>query len=51
MRIERTIVGHDLDYSEIDELDEIDEDQQLTLIWCAKHRKYEWHWLAHTSED
>lgn len=35
--------GHDLDYSEIDELDEIDGDEQLALIWCNTHRKYEWH--------
>jgi hypothetical protein len=36
---------HDLDLSEIDELDEIDGDQQLCLVWCDVHRCHEWHWL------
>lgn len=36
---------HDLDLSEIDELDEINDDEQQALVWCRKHRKYEWHWL------
>ena len=38
-------IYHDLDYSEIDELDEIDGDEQLSLIWCDAHEEYEWHWL------
>ena len=37
--------GHDLDYSEIDELDERADDEQLVLIWCDTHNKYEWHWI------
>jgi hypothetical protein len=36
---------HDLDYSDIDELDEIDEYRQLALVWCRVHEKYEWHWV------
>jgi hypothetical protein len=36
---------HDLDFTEIDEIDDIDDDQQLVLIWCSKHRVYEWHWV------
>lgn len=38
-------VKHDLDYSDIDELDEIDEYRQLALIWCRVHKKYEWQWV------
>lgn len=34
---------HELDCSEIDSLDEIDEDCQLSLVWCDTHQKYEWH--------
>lgn len=37
---------HDLDYAEIDDLDEISGDEQLALIWCNTHRKYEWQWVA-----
>jgi hypothetical protein len=36
---------HDLDYSEIDELDEISGDEQLALIWCNTHETWEWHWI------
>ena len=37
---------HDLDYSEIDELDEISGDEQLCFIWCNTHEEHEWHWIA-----
>jgi hypothetical protein len=37
-------VKHDLDYAEIDDLDEISGDEQLALIWCGTHQKYEWHY-------
>lgn len=37
---------HDLDYSNIDDKDEISGDEQLCLIWCDTHKKYEWHWIA-----
>lgn len=37
--------AHDLDYGDIDELDEIADDNQLALIWCWKHKVYEWHAL------
>ena len=36
---------HDLDYGEIDELDEISGDEQFVLIWCETHQEYEWHWV------
>lgn len=36
---------HDLDYSEIDDLDEISGDEQQALIWCRTHKKWEWHWI------
>jgi hypothetical protein len=32
---------HDLDYDDIDELDEISDDEQLVLIWCDTHEGYE----------
>jgi hypothetical protein len=35
----------DLDYDLIDGLDEISGDEQLALIWCRTHRRYEWHWV------
>jgi hypothetical protein len=38
-------VEHDLDYSEIDDLDEISGDEQLALVWCDTHRRFEWHWI------
>ena len=34
-----------LDYSDIDDYDEISGDQQMTFIWCETHKQYEWHWL------
>jgi hypothetical protein len=37
---------HDLDYAEIDDLDEISGDEQLALIWCNTHQKHEWQWIA-----
>lgn len=36
---------HDIDMSQIDDLDEISGDQQQALVWCRSHRKYEWHWI------
>lgn len=36
---------HDLDYGQIEELDEISCDEQLTLVWCTTHRKFECHWI------
>lgn len=37
---------HRLDLTEIDEMDECDEGAQLALVWCATHRRHEWHWLS-----
>lgn len=34
---------HILDCDNIDDLDEIDEDSQLSWVWCTIHKKYEWH--------
>lgn len=36
---------HDIDTSQIDDLDEISGDQQQALVWCRTHRKFEWHWI------
>lgn len=36
---------HDLDTSQVDDLDEISGDEQLKLVWCNTHQKWEWHWL------
>ena len=36
---------HVLDTAEIDEVDEIDGEQQLVLVWCDTHQVYEWHWV------
>lgn len=36
---------HVLDRSRIDERDEIDDGQQLCLVWCETHRAFEWHWI------
>jgi hypothetical protein len=37
---------HKLDFSDIDEEGQINDDEQEFLIFCETHRKYEWHWLA-----
>ena len=34
---------HELDYDDIDELDEISGDEQL--VWCNTHEDYEWQWV------
>lgn len=34
---------HCLECAIIDSLDEIDEHNQLALVWCATHNKFEWH--------
>lgn len=36
---------HDLDTSQIDDKDEISGDEQLMLVWCDTHQRWEWHWL------
>ena len=37
---------HTIDLDEgIDEVDEIDGDEQLALVWCTTHRAWEWHWI------
>lgn len=28
-----------------DEVDEISGDEQLSLMWCETHQKWEWHWM------
>jgi hypothetical protein len=44
-RLPMTNKTHDLDFSEIDDLDEISGDQQLAFVWCDRHRVHEWHWI------
>ena len=34
---------HILDCARIEDFDEIDGDAQLVWVWCATHRKLEWH--------
>ncbi len=34
---------HELDCDQIDSLDEIDDGDQLSLVWCTTHGNYEWH--------
>lgn len=36
-------VGHVLNCSEIDDLDEVDDGFQIARVWCETHRRYEWH--------
>jgi hypothetical protein len=45
VKIKKGTVEHVIDTSQIDELDEIDCDQQLSLTWCETHQTWEWHWL------
>jgi hypothetical protein len=42
---------HILDPSDIDEIDEVDGDERLVLIWCSAHRAYEWHWVSWDAEE
>lgn len=37
---------HDVDRTNVDERDELDEGQQLCHVWCRTHEKYEWHWVS-----
>jgi hypothetical protein len=37
---------HELDYDDIDELDELGAGEQLVSIWCHIHGDYEWHWVG-----
>jgi hypothetical protein len=37
---------HDLDYRQIDEVDEDDGDDLLVLVWCRTHKTWEWHYVA-----
>lgn len=36
-----TTIIHELDCSQIDELDEIDDDGQCCLVWCNTCRRFE----------
>lgn len=42
---------HDLDYSLIDEVDEVDSDEQLVLVWCNTHQTWERHWIPRPGYD
>lgn len=37
--------NHDIDPSDVDDLDEISGDEQYALVWCHTHKNYEWHWI------
>ncbi|MEF2549988.1 hypothetical protein VQ042_01235 [Aurantimonas sp. A2-1-M11] len=41
---DRTI-RHEIDPAQVDSLDEIDGNEQLALVWCETHEKWEWHWI------
>ena len=41
-------VGHILDAGDIDDFDEVDGDCQLSLVYCTRHKQYEWHNLPFT---
>jgi hypothetical protein len=38
-------ISHEVDPSQVDELDEISGDEQLALVWCETHGDWEWHWI------
>jgi len=40
---------HDIDPTDIDDLDEISGDEQQALVWCNTHERYEWHWIERTN--
>jgi hypothetical protein len=46
----RAPVFHDLDLTIVDELEEISGDEQLWLVWCDTHQKFEWHWIRSSGE-
>ena len=33
-----------LDFDDVDSLDEISGDEQLALVYCRTHKKYHWKW-------
>ncbi|MDX0752942.1 hypothetical protein GOD45_23935 [Sinorhizobium medicae] len=41
-------ITHQLDPSQVDELDEISGDAQQALVWCETHQSWEWHWIDRT---
>ncbi len=46
MRVTKDGEQHEIDPLNVDETDEIDGDEQLKLVWCETHHRYEWHWVA-----
>lgn len=38
-------IKHEIDPSQVDELDEISGDEQSALVWCETHKTWEWHWI------
>jgi sortase (surface protein transpeptidase) len=36
---------HEIDPNHIDEVDEVDGDETLCLVWCDTHQSWEWHWI------
>lgn len=42
---------HEIDTSQIDERDEIDDGTQYCLVWCNTHQTWEWHWIEIDGTD
>lgn len=38
-------IKHEVDPSQVDQLDEISGDEQQALVWCDTHKDWEWHWI------
>ena len=38
-------IKHEVDPSQVDQLDEIDGDEQQAMVWCETHEAWEWHWI------
>ena len=38
-------IRHEVDPSQVDELDDISGDEQLALVWCETHNTWEWHYI------
>jgi hypothetical protein len=38
-------ITHQLDLTQVDQLDDRSGDEQLALVWCETHKTYEWHYV------
>lgn len=41
-------IVHQLDPSQVDQLDDRSGDEQLALVWCETHKSWEWHYIELT---